>query len=110
MPLTNRASILNNPDPIISPAFIEANYEVLKSLLRERRRQRHNKDLRTELEYFTASSRVRRHKERVVEFEDAPNREGDQVERNTREEGRLGQKSIRQKQTIREGNISSLTP
>nr|GEV71213.1 reverse transcriptase domain-containing protein [Tanacetum cinerariifolium] len=35
-----------------SPAFVEANYEVLESLLRERRRQRHNEDIRTELEYF----------------------------------------------------------
>ncbi|GKB78386.1 hypothetical protein Tco_0945281 [Tanacetum coccineum] len=83
---------------MISPAFVEANYKVLESLLRERRRQRRDEDLHTELEYFSeeydekremeprptrvqeatpipqaASSRVRRQKERVVEFEDAPN-------------------------------------
>ncbi|GKA92949.1 hypothetical protein Tco_0814935 [Tanacetum coccineum] len=32
---------------------IQANYEVLESLLRERRRQIRNEDLRTELEYFS---------------------------------------------------------
>ncbi|GJX40765.1 hypothetical protein Tco_0255755 [Tanacetum coccineum] len=52
-PLTNRASTLANPNPTISPAFVEANYEVLESLLRERRRQIRNKDLCTELEYFS---------------------------------------------------------
>ncbi|GKB30146.1 hypothetical protein Tco_0869547 [Tanacetum coccineum] len=111
-PLTNRASILNNPDPMISPAFIEANYEVLEPLLRKHRRQRRNEDLRTKLEYFSkeydeeremeprptrvreatlipraVSSRVRRQKERVMKFEDAPNRERSRVERND-EEGR----------------------
>ncbi|GJT16267.1 hypothetical protein Tco_0874973 [Tanacetum coccineum] len=38
---------------MISPAFVEANYKVLKSLLREQRRQKRNEDLRTELEYFS---------------------------------------------------------
>nr|GEV36187.1 reverse transcriptase domain-containing protein [Tanacetum cinerariifolium] len=36
-----------------SPAFIEANYEALESLLRYRRRQMRNNDLRTNLEYFS---------------------------------------------------------
>ncbi|GKD28886.1 hypothetical protein Tco_1239664 [Tanacetum coccineum] len=53
MPLAYRASTLANPDPMISPAFIEANYEVLKSLLWEHRRRMRNEDLRTELEYFS---------------------------------------------------------
>ncbi|GJR65756.1 hypothetical protein Tco_0011821 [Tanacetum coccineum] len=52
-PLAYRASTLANPDPMISPAFIEANYEVLKSLLWEHRRRMRNEDLRTELEYFS---------------------------------------------------------
>ncbi|GJS28602.1 hypothetical protein Tco_0489222 [Tanacetum coccineum] len=52
-PLTNRASTSNNPDPMISPGFVKANYEVLESLLREDNRQLCNKDLRTELEYFS---------------------------------------------------------
>ncbi|GKD12762.1 hypothetical protein Tco_1197169 [Tanacetum coccineum] len=84
---------------MIRPTFVEANYEVLESLLRERKRQWHNEDLRIKLEYFSeeydeeremeprptrvweatpilqaASSRVRRQKERVVEFKDAPNK------------------------------------
>ncbi|GJW07952.1 hypothetical protein Tco_1570375 [Tanacetum coccineum] len=96
-------------DTTLSPAFVEANYEVFKSLLRERRRQMRNEDLRTELEYFSeeydeeremkprptrdqeatpvlqvASSRIQRHRERVVEFEDALNREGSRVKRNTK--------------------------
>ncbi|GJW32378.1 hypothetical protein Tco_0052410 [Tanacetum coccineum] len=116
--LTNRASTSNNPDPMISLAFVEANYEVLKFLLRERRRQMHNEDLRTKLEYFSeeydkeremeprptrareatpipqaGSSRVRIQKERVVEFEDAPNREGSKVERNDKGGRPLGQRT-----------------
>nr|GEY78557.1 hypothetical protein [Tanacetum cinerariifolium] len=87
-----------NPDPTINPTFVEANYEVLEYLLRERKRQMRNEDLRTELKYFSeeydeereieprparakettlvlraGSQRVRRQRERVVEFEDAPN-------------------------------------
>ncbi|GJY84518.1 retrovirus-related pol polyprotein from transposon TNT 1-94 [Tanacetum coccineum] len=90
-----------NPNPMISLVFVEANYEVLESLLRERRRKIRNKDLRTELEYFSEDydeeremkprpepnrkatltlrlrySVVRRQRERVVGFEEAPNREG----------------------------------
>ncbi|GKB80196.1 hypothetical protein Tco_0947091 [Tanacetum coccineum] len=52
-PLTNPTTTSNNLEPLISPAFVEANYEVLESLLRERRRQMHNEDLPTELEYFS---------------------------------------------------------
>ncbi|GJY66358.1 hypothetical protein Tco_0468596 [Tanacetum coccineum] len=104
-PLTHRASTSANPDPMISPAFVEANYEVLESLLMEQRKQIHNKDLRTELEYlseeydeekemeprhvcirettpvlYTRSPRARRQREMVVEFEDTPNRDGSRVE------------------------------
>ncbi|GJY92898.1 hypothetical protein Tco_0508680 [Tanacetum coccineum] len=52
-PFAYCASILTNPNPMISPAFVEENYEVLESLLREQRRKIHNEDLRTELEYFS---------------------------------------------------------
>ncbi|GKB15544.1 reverse transcriptase domain-containing protein [Tanacetum coccineum] len=86
-PLTNRASTLNNLDPMISPAFVEANYEVLESLLKEHIRQMHNEDLHTKLEYFSEE-----HKERVVEFEDAPNKEGSRVERNDEGGRPLGQR------------------
>ncbi|GKF27404.1 hypothetical protein Tco_0083298 [Tanacetum coccineum] len=48
-----RASTSTDPTPMISPAFVEANYEILESLLRDRRRQICNEDLRTELEYFS---------------------------------------------------------
>ncbi|GKC49246.1 hypothetical protein Tco_1071991 [Tanacetum coccineum] len=89
---------------MISPAFVEANYEILESLLRERRKQIRNEDLRTELEYFSKeydedremesrpgqnrettpplrmrSPRVRRQRKRVVGFEEAPNREGGRI-------------------------------
>ncbi|GJQ98490.1 hypothetical protein Tco_0009629 [Tanacetum coccineum] len=97
---------------MISPAFVEAHYEVLESLLREQKRQKRNEDLRTKLEYFseeydeekemkprpirnmettpflrTRSSRARRQRERIVDFEDVPNWDGDMIER-TYEGGR----------------------
>ncbi|GJX57698.1 hypothetical protein Tco_0287595 [Tanacetum coccineum] len=93
---------------MISPAFIEANYEALESLLRDRRRQMRNNDLRTELEYFSedydeeremeqipeptraatlplqvASPRICRRGERTVEFERDQSRGESRVERNT---------------------------
>ncbi|GJY96976.1 hypothetical protein Tco_0513886 [Tanacetum coccineum] len=52
-PLNNRASTSANLDPMITSSFIEANYENLESLLRERQKQIHNEDLRTKLEYFS---------------------------------------------------------
>ncbi|GJW70691.1 hypothetical protein Tco_0127608 [Tanacetum coccineum] len=101
------ASTSTNPNPTISPGFIEANYEIIESPLRERRRQICNEDLQTKLEYFSEdydeeremeprlepcrkatltlrrrSPRVRRQRERVVGFEDAPNREGNRRGRN----------------------------
>ncbi|GJT19022.1 hypothetical protein Tco_0877728, partial [Tanacetum coccineum] len=108
-PLNNHASTSANPDPMISTAFVEANYEILESLLRERRKQIRNEDLRTELKYFsedydeeremeprpvrireatpvlrTRSPRARRQRERAVDFEDVSNRDGDRVERNSK--------------------------
>ncbi|GJR70125.1 reverse transcriptase domain-containing protein [Tanacetum coccineum] len=106
-PFAYRASTSANPNPMISLTFVEANYEVLESLLRERRRQIRNEDLRSELEYFSEdydeeremeprpepnweatltlrlrSPMVRRQRERVVGFEEAPNREGSRRGRN----------------------------
>ncbi|GJT67893.1 reverse transcriptase domain-containing protein [Tanacetum coccineum] len=52
-PFAYCASTSANPNPMISLAFIQGIYEVLKSLLRERRRQIRNEDLRNELEYFS---------------------------------------------------------
>ncbi|GJR76240.1 hypothetical protein Tco_0088605 [Tanacetum coccineum] len=51
-PFAYRASTSTDLTLMISLAFIEANYEILESLLRDRRRQIRNEDLRTELEYF----------------------------------------------------------
>ncbi|GJY04733.1 hypothetical protein Tco_0370673 [Tanacetum coccineum] len=80
-------------------------YEVLEYLLRGRKRHARNKDVRTELDYYsdeydeesemeprtvrvreathvlqTRSPRARRHRGRVIEFEEAPNRDGSRVE------------------------------
>ncbi|GJY19622.1 hypothetical protein Tco_0391113 [Tanacetum coccineum] len=107
-----RASTLTDPAPMISPAFVEANHEILESLLRYRRRQIGNEDLQTELEYFskdydeelemeprpertrevtpplrTRSPRVRRQRERVVGFEETPNRERTRIGRNVKGNG-----------------------
>ncbi|GJW09288.1 hypothetical protein Tco_1575115 [Tanacetum coccineum] len=53
MPLTNCTSISANLDPVISLAFVEANYDVLESLQRDCRRQVYNEDIRTELDYYS---------------------------------------------------------
>ena len=47
----HHASTSANPEPIISPAFVDANYEELESLLRARRRQNRNTEMRRELVY-----------------------------------------------------------
>ncbi|GKA82052.1 hypothetical protein Tco_0788800 [Tanacetum coccineum] len=70
-PFAYCASISTNPNPMISPTFMEANYEVLESLPRERRRQIRNDDLRTKLEYFSEDY----HEERETEPRPEPNRE-----------------------------------
>nr|GEW19465.1 hypothetical protein [Tanacetum cinerariifolium] len=51
-PLANRASNSANPDLVICLTFIQTNYEVLESLLRDRRRQVCNEDLRIKLDYY----------------------------------------------------------
>ncbi|GJW15374.1 hypothetical protein Tco_0019507, partial [Tanacetum coccineum] len=107
-PMAYRASTLANPNPVISLAFVKANYEALKSLLRDRRRQMRNNDIRTELEYFSedydveqemeprlkptraatpplrvASPKIHRRGERTVGFEGAQSGGESRVERNT---------------------------
>nr|GEW30656.1 hypothetical protein [Tanacetum cinerariifolium] len=52
-PYVYHASNSANPNSMISPPFVEANYEVLKSLLRERRSQIRNEALQTGPEYFS---------------------------------------------------------
>ncbi|GKB21511.1 hypothetical protein Tco_0855434 [Tanacetum coccineum] len=107
-PMAYRASTSANPNLVISPDFVEANYEALESLLRDRHRQMHNNDLQTQLEYFNedyneeremeprteptraatpplrvASPRIHRRGERTVGFEGAQSRGESRVERNT---------------------------
>nr|GEX10815.1 hypothetical protein [Tanacetum cinerariifolium] len=108
MPLAYRVSTSTNPNPVISPAFMEANYETLESLLRNRQSHIRNNDLRTELEYFSGdydeeremeprpgparavtpplqavSPKIRKRSERVVGFEETQNRGENRVERNS---------------------------
>ncbi|GJR75239.1 hypothetical protein Tco_0087604 [Tanacetum coccineum] len=52
-PMAYRSSTSANPNPVFSPALVEANYEAIQYLLRDRRRQMRNNDIRTELEYFS---------------------------------------------------------
>ncbi|GJY56816.1 hypothetical protein Tco_0455931 [Tanacetum coccineum] len=80
-PYANHVSTSANPNSLINPTFVEANYEALESLLRERMRQMHNEDILTKLEYY-----IQEQKGRVIEFEEAPNRDGTRVERES--EGR----------------------
>nr|GEX88788.1 hypothetical protein [Tanacetum cinerariifolium] len=51
-PMDYRASTSANLNPVISPAFVEANYEAFESFLRDRHREMRNTDLRTKLDYF----------------------------------------------------------
>ncbi|GJX12663.1 hypothetical protein Tco_0204421 [Tanacetum coccineum] len=106
-PMAYRASTSANLNPVISPTFVEANYEALESLLRDRRRQMRNNVLRTELEYFSedydeeremeprpeptraatpplrvGSPRPRRRGERTMGFEGNQSRWESRVERN----------------------------
>ncbi|GJW53855.1 reverse transcriptase domain-containing protein [Tanacetum coccineum] len=62
-PFAYRASTSTDLAPMISPAFVEANHEILESLLRYRRRQIRNEDLQTKLE-------VSRQREKGVGFEE----------------------------------------
>ncbi|GKE40091.1 hypothetical protein Tco_1463496 [Tanacetum coccineum] len=100
-----RTSTSTDPVPMISPAFVEANHEILESLLRDRQRQIRNEDLRIELEYFSedydeelemeprperareVTPPLRRQCERVIGFEETPNRERDRIRGNTKGNG-----------------------
>ncbi|GKC33300.1 hypothetical protein Tco_1040594 [Tanacetum coccineum] len=77
--LANHVSTSANPNPVISSAFVEANYEVLESILKDSKRQVRNEDIRTKLDYYSEEQR-----RRVVEFEEAPNRDGSRAESDRR--------------------------
>ncbi|GJZ29486.1 gag-pol polyprotein [Tanacetum coccineum] len=81
-PLANHASTSAIPGPLISLAFVEANYEVLESLLRKHGKQTRNKDLHIELDYYSEEY----DKEREMEPRHALVRETTLVERES--EGR----------------------
>ncbi|GKD48744.1 hypothetical protein Tco_1277720 [Tanacetum coccineum] len=79
-PLIHRASTSANPDPMISPAYMEANYEeydkereIEPRLVRVRE---------TTPVLCIRSSRAQRQRDGVVEFEDTRNRDGKGVKRN----------------------------
>ncbi|GJX67017.1 hypothetical protein Tco_0302744 [Tanacetum coccineum] len=82
-----RASTSANPNPVISPTFIKANYEALESLLRDRHRA-------ATLPLRIASPWIHKQGERTVGFEGAQSRRESRVERNT-EGGRLSEEAIR---------------
>ncbi|GJZ64322.1 hypothetical protein Tco_0620743 [Tanacetum coccineum] len=130
-PFAYRASTSTDPAPMISLAFVESNYEILESLLRDKRRQIRNEDLRTELEYFSEdyykelemeprpersrkvtpslrmrSPRVCRQRERVVRFEEAPNMERSRIRRNI--EGNGPSKAKQEENESREMNLPPL--
>nr|GEY23622.1 hypothetical protein [Tanacetum cinerariifolium] len=132
-PLTNHASTSANHDPVISPAFVEANYEVLESLLWDHRRQVCNEDLRIELDYYseeydeeremelrpararettlvlrTGSPRIQKHRGRVIEFEEALNMDGSRVERES--DGKRHSKQRVEKYRSHGGNLHPLLP
>nr|GFA57351.1 reverse transcriptase domain-containing protein [Tanacetum cinerariifolium] len=79
-PCAYHASTSTNPNPTISPAFVEANYEILESHLRERRRPEPRMEATPTL--WLRSIGVRKQRKRVVGFKDTPNREGNRRGRN----------------------------
>ncbi|GJY95087.1 hypothetical protein Tco_0511448 [Tanacetum coccineum] len=82
-PFAYRASTLTDPALMISPAFVEANYEILESLLRDRQRHIRNEDLQTGLEYFSEDYDEELEMEpRVLGFEEAPSKERSRIGRN----------------------------
>nr|GEW65811.1 hypothetical protein [Tanacetum cinerariifolium] len=76
-----RTSTSTDLTPMISLAFVEANYEILKSFLRDRRRPERTRKVTPPL--CTRSPRVCRQRERVVGFKEDQNREGSRTKRNT---------------------------
>ncbi|GJX41326.1 hypothetical protein Tco_0256316 [Tanacetum coccineum] len=84
-----RASTSANPNPMISPAFVEANYKVLEYLLRGRRRQIQMEPRTEPNREATPLLRLRspvgrRQRERIIGFEEALDREGSKGRRNAK--------------------------
>nr|GEV43614.1 hypothetical protein [Tanacetum cinerariifolium] len=78
-PFAYRASSLTIPTPMISPAFIEANYKILKSILRDRQRQICNKGKEAEPEGISRVTDLQKLEERKMEVHNIKQREGESV-------------------------------
>ncbi|GKC98800.1 hypothetical protein Tco_1169075 [Tanacetum coccineum] len=81
-PFAYRASTSANPNPIISPAFVEANYEDYDE--EQEMKPRPGPTRETTPPLRSRSPRVRRQRERVVGFKKDPNREGSRAGRNAK--------------------------
>ncbi|GKC95208.1 hypothetical protein Tco_1160650 [Tanacetum coccineum] len=81
-PFAYCASTSANPNPMISPAFVEANYEDYDEEREMEPRPEPNREATPTLRL--RSLVVRRQQERVVGFEEAPNREGSRRGRNAK--------------------------
>ncbi|GKB07086.1 hypothetical protein Tco_0835319 [Tanacetum coccineum] len=79
-PFAYRASTLANPNPMIIPAIVEANYEDYDGEREMEPRPEPNKEATPTLRL--RYTMVRSQRERVVEFEEASNREGSRRGRN----------------------------
>ncbi|GJY79606.1 hypothetical protein Tco_0485407, partial [Tanacetum coccineum] len=77
-PFAYRASTLANPNPMISPAFVEANYEDYDEEREMEPRPEPTREATPPIRL--RSPGVRRQQERVVWFKEAPNREGRNAE------------------------------
>nr|GFC07042.1 hypothetical protein [Tanacetum cinerariifolium] len=107
-PFAYRASASTYPAPMINPTFVEANYEILESLLRDRQRQICNEVLRTKLEYFSEDY------DKELEMEPRPERtreesskqEKSRIRRNI--EGNGPSKAEAEENGMREMNLPSL--
>ncbi|GJY01265.1 hypothetical protein Tco_0359417 [Tanacetum coccineum] len=95
-PLAYPASTSTNLNPVISPAFVEANYETLDEDYDEEREMKPRpKPARSVTPPLRAASpRVRRRRERVVGFEETQNSGESRVERNS-EGGRPSKEASR---------------
>ncbi|GKF07131.1 hypothetical protein Tco_0041355 [Tanacetum coccineum] len=80
MPFAYHASTLANPNPIISPAFVEANSKDYDEEREMEPRLEPNREVTPTLRL--RSPMVRRQRERIVGFKEAPNKEGSRRGRN----------------------------
>ncbi|GJX42028.1 hypothetical protein Tco_0257018 [Tanacetum coccineum] len=96
-PLAYHASTSTNPNLVISPAFVEANYETLDEDYDEEREMKPRPEPARAVTppLRVASPRVGRRKERVVRFEETQNRGKSRVKRSS-EGGRPSKEASRE--------------